>query len=315
MKKAFICTKPVHLVSILDILNQGKPENSVLIIVDSFISAYDFFICCKENIKTLGFSECVFFKTELSASEYINLNLIDIVYSNWDLECWYYNLSKAKVITFDDGFFSYLKDFGRGSHFSLFLRYLKGFFKPHERCLLSHGKLTKGGFFFYHDYHKKIFPFYNKKRYSYTATFTELLNAYSDVLSKIYEPVNLNLSDYENKNIVLYLTSSNITKSEFNIVNDIECDILLVKPHPHIKRDDFIFDCFSHKIKSNAPAEIIFSMLVGVANKVTLVHSNSSIALHYSNDKSKVLFVNVCGDEIKKKKFLNMENFLKSGKK
>ena len=313
MNNVFICTKPVHLVSIIDIAEQTGLDSSCLIVVNSFKDSDEFYQKCKANIDSLGFTYCHYFDTELEASKFINSKSITTVYTNWDLEIWYKNLSSVDVITYDDGFFSYLKDFGRGGYISHALRFIKGILQPQDRCLLSHGNLTRGGYFFYPKYHRNVFPYYNRNRFKYSGSFIELIDKHSSKLEKVYDISGLCLSKYKDSNIVLYLTSSNIDKEELKVVSDIDCDYILIKPHPHIKNIGNYFDSFSCIIDNNVPAEVIFSKLVDSANNVTLVHSNSSIALHYSNLVDGLSFINLCRDKIKKKKFVKMESFLKSG--
>jgi len=184
------------------------------------------------------------------------------------------------MFLFEEGFGSYRRDRCRKAHgLKKWINKLTG-----VSDYVGESKFLEGIYLYMPDLYHQQLPENDKRLIPFAAPFVQHLK---DEL-----PLFLKLSDgYEDflyikqKKIGIYLTSHQI-KPEIikQLIEDRnQFDILLLKPHPHLKNIDIDTQYNVQIVRSNVMMEFLLIILLSNQNKLSVYHENSTAVIWFQD--------------------------------
>jgi hypothetical protein len=278
----YICSKPLQYFNIRNIKRSGTREKDVLIFLNSFIDAPIFVDRVKEY--DLSWGKVNLLKNRFSFYKYLFFHHADSIYVELD-STFFYGLLKVlgcfkHMFLFEEGFGSYRRDRCRKAHgLKKWINKLTG-----VSDYVGESKFLEGIYLYMPDLYHQQLPENDKRLIPFAAPFVQHLK---DEL-----PLFLKLSDgYEDflhikqKKIGIYLTSHQI-KPEIikRLIEDRnQFDILLLKPHPHLKNIDIDTQYNVQIVRSNVMMEFLLIILLSNQNKLSVYHENSTAVIWFQD--------------------------------
>lgn len=129
---------------------------------------------------------------------------------------------------------------------------------------------------------------YNEKYHSQIAVplelpFIEAIKKYYVLFSNCFDALPSYL-DIKNSRILLYVTSWEINKEVLNKIDEVrhDYDLIVIKPHPHIKGS--LWHNSEYKIlETSNLVEMILIKLLEQKNKITVFHESSTSVVYFEN--------------------------------
>ena len=307
----FLMSKPVHLLHILNIKKVVKHNQSILVVVNNFNNAYDFF----KSIKGLNlFLDVYFVSHEDDVPSLLVTFDINNIYYNWDHGP---DVKSLLAIThksyylYDDGFFSYVDNFEQGGLITSTLRRFYRCLKGERKLRLGYSSDTKGIYLYY----PKSFEFYHNdypnEVYPMPVGFIDAMTEFKNVFNAIYKN-DFNYNGIHYKKVAVYVTdkSNDFKENIDGILKKNDVEKLYVKLHPHIKTNTLDIISEIDIIDSSLPVEFILLSIFSNCEKLIVYHHNSSAGFHMEGYKG-VEIINLGRDDLLTKKFNQLTTHIK----
>lgn len=280
----FIVTKPLQYCNATNVSFSvtGKKH---LLIVDLFYGADIFY----QNILKLNYwDDIIFLCHSKIAYRYLadKISKIDNLFidSDYGLKkgLWLSRIKTKNIYVYEEGLGSYrndLRSYKNGSRIIDFCLRLLGV-KEH----FGGTKYVRGIYIYDHERFKKTVPNFKNKIYSFPYNFHSNLNVLKEHFHFQIDYINNIISNLPtNKELCIYLTSWNYNKNIEKFFK--ENEYWIVKPHPHIKYDNFDVNKFNIVVKADIFIELFFNELLDKKITFVVYHENSSALQYFPNIK------------------------------
>lgn len=282
-KSAFYISKPLQY---FNATNIEDPNEKVCIIVDHFSGARELYE--KLLNRNSQWNQIIFVPNPKAAYVWMQENSkeIDRIYIDSDVgvlkNIWLYPLRRKQIIVYEEGLGSYRSDLRPRKALDLVVEFLLNIVGI--RSFFGGSVFTNAIYLYDHDSHKKNNPSYQKARLHFKRNFLEHLNHFEDKNLFLDEESYLVIEQACAKKVILYLTSWQYNSAVEHIINDYPGYMKLIKPHPHIKSSFSQHLNMFHFVVGNAVmVEFLLLELAKVAEKVVVLHENSSAMHYFSN--------------------------------
>lgn len=267
----FICSKPLQYLNVKNIpRNEGHKR--VLVFIPNFVDGEDF--VNKVRLYDKDWDEVVMVPTPLKSHLYILFHKCDVLYWGYDMgtfEGLLYKIKKFKFVYYEEGYGMYDTDIVVKGKFQRLVDNWLG-----VSMYKGHSKFVSSAYCYKPDKFLSIVkPTYPV--YSFALDFMKILECSMSLFLHVSSGDIGWLAGIKEKKVVLYLTSWDINNK---IVQDISSedknyDLILIKPHPHIR--NFVIDFHNARIiRSNLMAEFVVLLLLKNNNRLTIFHEGSA---------------------------------------
>lgn len=283
---AFVVTKPIQYINVLNIESSNEKK---LLIVNSFAG---FESLCSHIMKTSSYwSQVICFESLNEAFEWLlnNRRNIQTLYIDSDINHWreFFLLRKSNITVYEEGVGTYRHKQYKPrrkilGNIYLFLLGIAGF-----KNRRGGNRYTKSLIVYFPEFYKQYLNERVKNVLAFRKPFVKHL--YECESQNIFG-LNLDFSSLQAKVVGLYLTSWKVEDLEITRINQLVCDVKIIKPHPHIRNID-IPNNFDIVISAHFPAELVILQLVKVVSELIIVSQFSSSAIYFINEP-KIKIVN-----------------------
>jgi hypothetical protein len=285
---AFVVTKPLQYINVLNIEAINK---KVLLLVDLFINA-DIIFKKIEKSNTY-WDELYFFHNMDETFTWLikNKNKFNTLYIDSDInrKNEFFLLRKLNISIYEEGIGTYQKDHYKprrkvlGNIYLLLLR-LVG-----HKNRRGGNKYTKNIIVYFPEFYKEYVKDNKKYIRCFSKPFLIHINECRDV--EVFEN-EIDFSDYIDKTVAIYISDWGMDEEAIKILDEISCEKKIIKPHPHQKNLNFIFNqCLI--APGELPAEILILKLMKIAKKLYIISKYSTSTIYYiSNPKVEVINLN-----------------------
>lgn len=273
---AFVVTKPLQYINVLNIESKNK---KVLLLIDLFINAETIF---KKIEKSSSYwEELYFFKNMDDALTWIikNKKNFTTLYIDSDInrKNEFFLLRKLKISVYEEGLGTYQKDHYKprrkflGNIYLMLLRFLG------HKNRRGGNKYTKNIIVYFPEFYKEYFKENKKNIMGFRKPFLRHIAECKDV--EVFDN-KIDLSEYIDKTVAIYISDWEIDEEAIKILNNISCEKRIIKPHPHQKNLNIIFneDLF---VPGELSAEILILKLMKIAKKIYLISKYSTSTIYY----------------------------------
>jgi hypothetical protein len=281
----YIVTKPLQFINALNIVDGNK---KTLVILNAFYEANIFF----EKISTdCDYFDDFYFFENISdlfkwlvnrKNQYSSLFLD----SDFNFKDDYKSIKELNISVYEEGVGTYKRSQYKPTKWFLGNIYLLFMFLRGYKNRRGGNKYTNNIIVYYPDFYKKHVKNNKKNIQGFRESFLKHINN-----NKYLKFFKSDLKKFNGKSIAIYLTSWQFNENAIKILNKINCDINILKPHPHIK-DDLTKHNFDLIINGQIPAEILINDLEKIAKKIVIVSEHSSATVYFSNQK-KIEIINI----------------------
>lgn len=282
---AFVVTKPLQYINVLNIETKNK---KVLLLVDLFINAEIIF---KKIEKSSSYwDELYFFKNMNEAFTWLikNKKNFNTLYIDSDINRRdeFYSLRKLNISVYEEGIGTYQKNQYKprtkilGNIYLTLMRF-RGY-----KNRRGGNKYTKNIIVYFPEFYNQYLKEKKKNVIGFERPFLQHVNECNDLEVLDY---NLNLSEFTDKTVALYISDWEMDEEAMKILNKITCDKRIIKPHPHQKNLNIIFnqDLIA---PGELPAEILILKLLKVTKKLYIISKYSTSTIYYiSNPKVEII--------------------------
>lgn len=295
MKEIVVCTKPLQFINAKNMVSGlNKYKEVTLVIMNAFKDAWDF----TQNVRLYDDSwENVFYlnkRTELYSL--LVKEKIAILYIDSDMSTLLsliVKFKKFKVFTYEEGWASYS------------LVYYQSALKKKQKTFFLHRLLDKwlgnssitndskwlsGCFLYYPSLFKFLRPTSSLCVKEFVCGFVDFIKKEDALLNNLFKNAIPESIKTGGNRVLIYLTSWELNPIIIEEIGRVrkDFDMVLVKPHPHIKHNICIKDCTI--INSSTIAEYVIIKLMSLNKRITVFHENSTSMLYFQ-------------------KYVNMKNF------
>ena len=274
--EAYIVTKPLQYINVLNI---SSSEPKVLLLINSFYNSKSFFEIINKNSDY--WDDTFFFNSVLDSLKWLidNKKNLKTIYTDSDFNHikQFYLLKNYNITVYEEGIGTYRKKlhmprtfYGR---FYQFLKVVLGF-----KNRRGGSRFTKNVIVYYPDFYVSYLHEKSKKVSKFKLPLIEHIAKLE--INKIFQNIP-NLNFCKNKNVVIFISSPNILKSELEFVFNQKSDVKLLKPHPHIKNNNKEYGKFDFIISNEIPSEILINQLIKIVKKITIISNFSSSTIYF----------------------------------
>jgi hypothetical protein len=302
-KDVFVVTKPLQYVNVLNIISESQ---RVILVVDTFINSKDFFSKIENN--SSYWSQFFYFETMAHLFRWLikNKKQFNTLFIDSDLNyrTEFFKLKKLNITVYEEGLGMYRKRQvlpRRKFIGGIYLKLLSLIGYKNKR---GGGKYTRNIIAYYPSFYKSYHNENTKKIFSFKKPFLEHLEQCANI--NVFSH-NIDLKPYRDKTVLLYISSWEIDEEELNYIKSINCDIKILKPHPHIKKGvvNYFFDLV---FPGQIPVEFLIYKLIKLSKKLIIVSKYSTSTIYFHN-YSNVEIINL---DIKPIPYNDIESYLDS---
>ncbi|MEL7588470.1 MAG: hypothetical protein AAGU19_17300 [Prolixibacteraceae bacterium] len=276
-RSAYLITKPLQYVNATNIPDE-RPKDCL--IIKSFAGAETFV----RNVSaySIHWDKVFSFESRSEAFEFIvlNKNKYNRIFLDSDIGLFYHlsQFSGIDIFTYEEGIGSYRKIRDTTKlieKLKAVIWSILGF-----NNWIGGNKFTKGIYLYNPAVFRQLIPNEKKPVYKLNNSFHSSALHLKE-LSYLHE--NIDFGRYKNENLLVYLSSWEISESILSKLESFPTHIKILKPHPNTLTKTRLTSHFDEVITSAIPVEIFLIKVSKYCNQLVIVHENSS-ALLYLND-------------------------------
>lgn len=277
----YVVSKPLQYFNVINI--SDLTVKKTCLIVDNFYQAEAFF----ESIKCNSYwYDVLFFNSSFDAYIWLKMNVKNgdnlFIDSDYGLKknLWLSRIKSKNIYVYEEGIGSYRNDLLKTGSRCEFVKFVLKLLGVKE--YMGGGPFTKGIIIYDVEKHKRLIKGFRKKRINFENSFQRHLTSESVQNSFKDISTNLIIDNLVSKNVFMYLTDFKYNNSVDLLITQYSSYVKILKPHPNIK-DVVNKNHFDVMIDNSVLIEFFIMQIIKRANKLILVHENSSAVQYLSS--------------------------------
>lgn len=281
MKDIIVSTKPLQFINARNMIQGFNNEKRyTLIIMDAFKGALEFTNIIRQYDDT--WFDVLFLRKRVELYYYlIKMNIANL-YIDSDMSTVLsiiVKIRKFAVFTYEEGWGSYSSMvYKNPSYMQKTIDKLLG-----NSGVLNDSKWLSGCYLYYPDLFRYLRPESHVKVYGFKYGFVEYLFKEKNLFDRLFECSIPDFIINGGRRVLLYLTSWKINPVIIDDINNVkkDFDIVIVKPHPHIKETVSVENCIV--LNTHTIAEYVILELLSSKKDLTIYHEDSTSVLYFQN--------------------------------
>ncbi len=286
MKEIVVCTKPLQFINAKNMVSGlNKYKEVTLVVMNSFKDAWEF----TQNVRLYddSWKNVLFLNKRNELYTLLIKEEISTLYIDSDMSTLLSLIVKfksLKVFTYEEGWASYS------------LVYYQSAFKKRQKSFFLHrlldiwlgnsnitndSKWLSGSFLYYPSLFKFLRPTSCLCVMEFRSGFVDFIQKEDALLNKLFKNAIPESIKTGGNRVLIYLTSWELNPIIIEEIDRVrkDFDMVLVKPHPHIKHNISIKDCII--LNSSTIAEFVMIKLISLNKSITVFHENSTSMLYF----------------------------------
>lgn len=280
-KSAYIITTPLQYINATNIPDKSIKE---CFLIKGFKNSRVFYDEIKKT--SSQWQSIHYFQNKKEALKYIIINKNN--YQNLFLDSdfgikitfSFFLLRTLNIYTYEEGYGSYRTIRKKNNFKDIFRRFV--YLLLGGKNWIGGNRFTKGIYLYHPNVFRNLIKQNKKELFAFSFPFNVQLNNLPELS---FFSQQINTETYRGKNVLIYLTNWTIYPRITSILNEYPDYLKILKPHPHLKSKNVGEYNFDKVYDNSIPAEILIPKILAVAEKIVLVHENSSVLIYLNSNQ------------------------------